>query len=140
MSPRDDSSDPPSASMQLAPGVLSGLFPRAPTLPELFNAQRKQAGQMMGLLEANKDAVNRDREQKRLIKALEKNFEEIRHALDEIETSFTEYKLAELAEDKKDAVAKGVLSFKVTLLMGLAAFVSAGLVSLLWHFIGKVTP
>jgi hypothetical protein len=137
---RDDTSDPPIASAQIEPGVLSGLFPRAPTLPELFTAQRKLAGQMVGLLEANRDAVNRDRDQKRLIKALEENFKEIRRALDEINKSFTEYKLAGLAEDKKEAVAKGVLNFKVALLMAAAGVVSAGLVGLLFHFLGHTTP
>ena len=94
----------------------------------------------MGLLEASRDSVNRDRELKRLVKNLEESFREIKRALHEIETSFTEYKLTELVEDKKDAVAKGVLNFKVALLMAAAGVVGAGLVGLLFHFLGHVTP
>lgn len=148
MSPRDDS-DPPSHGETTS--ALSGLFPRAPTLDALFDSSRKQASQLIAVLGANRESVRRDRDLKEALRKLEERIgydvaqlktanESAKEAIDGIGKSFSEFQLELAKAAIPEAEKKGANNTRIALLMAGAAVLGAGLLSLLWHFIGKVTP
>jgi hypothetical protein len=133
----DSSSDPPSRS------AFSGLFPEAPTLEAIHKAQRKQAAQLVAILEANRNSVRRDQTNANALAKLElevsQELEKLRTALNGIERSFSEFRLQLVKDSIPEAQAKAKSDVKLALLLTGAALFASGLVSLLFHFVGKVS-
>lgn len=146
-----DSSDPPSMHSRPDLGVLSGMFPRAPTLPELFESARKQATQIAALLGERDQSESRDRANTRAVAKLELHvsneigkvntaLEQVRGSLQGIERAFSEYRLEQAKAAVPEAEKRGASNAKLAGLLAMASLLGAGLISLLWHFIGHVSP
>ncbi len=136
-----DDSDPPSRHEA---GAFSGLFPQAPTLEAVHKAQRKQAEQLVAMINAARDAVKRDRTNATALKEFKEEVEEklgtITASIAAIGRAFHEFELKLATDAVPEALERGKQKAQLAWLLAAVGMGCTAVVSLLWYFATRGHP